>query len=123
MSKIALSFYQPSLACLVAAVACLLFLTGCKESKQLQAQINEKKLEIESCRAQLNTLKDDFELSSKSLVILKTQQAKSVRTTTYEEMARKLNAEVNALIEREKLLEQTVERLKKDMEQYKKYSI
>lgn len=122
MSKFEQLFLKPSLASFMASILCILVLPSCKENKRLDQEITKTRQEADTYRLQLNTANEEYELCIKSLMFLKSQQAKNAGASSFEEKTRKLEVELNALNERKKLLEQIVQRLQKDMEEYKKFT-
>ncbi|MEY4485444.1 MAG: hypothetical protein RL693_2896 [Verrucomicrobiota bacterium] len=122
MIKAELLSIKPSMAKLMAAILCFMVLPSCQEHKRLDAEIKKTRQEADSLRIQLNTANEEYEMCAKSLNLLKSQQSKISGTSSFEEKARKLEVELNALNDRKTLLEKTVQVLQQDMEEYKKFS-
>ncbi len=120
MSKFARYFSKSFLVKLTVSTLCILALPSCKEDKRLESEINKTRQEADAYRIQLNTANEEYDLCTKTLVLLRTQQAKNAGASTFDERARKLEVELNALNERKKMLEKNVQRLQQDMEEYKK---
>lgn len=105
---------------MVVVMFCMVFLSGCQEQKQLDADISKTKLETDSLRIQLNTANEEYAQHAKSLSALESQNFKSADGTSYEEQARKLEIELKAMNDRNAYSEKDLQRLKEDLEAYKK---